>query len=177
MTDKLRVLAQFPALTIAGTGLRLDKNKGKWKFSIDVSQLVVNSSWTATAGNEIAVFNSIGGNYFGVLLPVILTSPSPLTSTDIAVIGDLVGVLSVFGGVGSYTFTLTSNLGGLYSISGNQLLVAASQTLGTHPITIQADNGAGSVLHLNTTVTVTHVTVITPPPPPTLRPTYYLYGF
>ena len=161
LVTKLKVLSQFPALTVAGPGLRLDKSGGTWKISLDVNQLSLSSHVVASPGNELALFNSLTGSYFAVPLPVIQTSPSPLTTTDAALVGDVVGTLSVFGGRGTYTYTLPSNPGGLYSISGNQLLVAASQTAGTNLITIQADNGAGSVITLATTVTVTHVTTTT----------------
>lgn len=70
---------------------------------------------------------------------------SSATIADSASIGDVVGLLSVSGGVGAYTFTLTSNPGGLFSITGNQLKVAAALSDGSDPITVHADNGAGSI--------------------------------
>lgn len=80
---------------------------------------------------------------------------SNTTVPSSATIGTVVGTLSVIGGSGSYTYTLTSNPGGLYSISGNQLEVAASLTPGSDPITVQANNGAGSVITQPFTIIVT----------------------
>jgi len=64
-------------------------------------------------------------------------------------------VLSVNGGVGSYTFSLTSNPGGLFAISGNNLNVAAALSAGSDAITIQANNGAGSIITQPFLITVT----------------------
>lgn len=102
----------------------------------------------------------------------IVTSPSSLSIADTASVGDVVGTIAVLGGTGSYTFTLTSNPGGLFSITGNQLKVAASLSAGTDPITIHADNGAGSTGDLATSVVVTHTVV-----PPAFIPTFELWGF
>lgn len=80
---------------------------------------------------------------------------SSATVADTASIGTVVGLLSVVGGTGTYTFTLTSNPGGLFSITTNQLKVAAALTAGSDPITVHADNGAGSVLNRAFLITVT----------------------
>lgn len=77
------------------------------------------------------------------------------TVLDTATIGSLVGNLSVIGGKGVYTFTLISNPGGLFSISGSQLQVAAALSDGSDPITIQANNGAGSIVTQPFNITVT----------------------
>lgn len=62
-------------------------------------------------------------------------------------IGTVVGNLVVLGGWGSYTFGLTSNPGLLFTIVGNQLQVNnASIAPGSYPVSIQADNGAGSTV-------------------------------
>lgn len=59
----------------------------------------------------------------------------------------VIGTLSVSGGTGSYTFTLTSNPGTLFNISGSSLRVTSTTiAAGSYPVTIQADNGAGSVI-------------------------------
>ena len=71
---------------------------------------------------------------------------SSATVLDNATVGTVIGTLSVSGGTGSYTYSLTSNPGTLFSITTNQLKVAASLTAGSDPITIKADNGAGSVV-------------------------------
>ena len=118
------------------------------------------------AANGLGVPVSIATNGFGIAvtvvasggLPVVGTGPimvlSGSSTTDAAAIGDLVGTLSVVNGSGSYTFTLTSNPGGLFSITGNQLKVAAALSAGNKPITVHADNGAGSVLDWNFTIVV-----------------------
>ena len=80
---------------------------------------------------------------------------SSATVPDNAGIGTVVGLLSVSGGAGAYTFTLTSNPGGLFSIVGNQLRVAAALTAGSDPITVHADNGAGSIFDRPFIITVT----------------------
>ena len=84
-------------------------------------------------------------------------SLSSATVSAGAAIGTTVGTLSVNGGVGTYTFTLTSNPGGLFAISGSDLNVAAALTAGSDAITIQADNGAGSVITQPFLVTVVPV--------------------
>jgi len=81
---------------------------------------------------------------------------SSSTIADTASIGDVVGTLSVSGGTGSYTYSFTSNPGTLFSITTNSLKVAATLTAGSDPITIKADNGAGSVVTKAFLITVTH---------------------
>lgn len=100
--------------------------------------------------------------------PSIALSSATVPST--ASIGTTVGALSVVGGVGSYTFTLTSNPGGLFAISGSNLNVAAALSAGSDAITIKADNGAGSVVIQPFLITVT-------PPAVTYVPTFELLGF
>lgn len=81
---------------------------------------------------------------------------SAATIADTASIGATVGAFSVSGGTGSYTYTLTSNPGTLFAISGSNLNVAASLSAGSDPITVKADNGAGSVVTRSFLITVTH---------------------
>ena len=83
---------------------------------------------------------------------------SNLTISDAASIGDLVGTLSVPGGTGSETFTLTDDAGGLFSISGTSLEVAAALTTGSYSITVQSNTG----LTRSFTITVTHDTSYSP---------------
>lgn len=85
--------------------------------------------------------------------PAIALSAS--TVLDSASVGTTIGTLSVLGGTGSYTFTLTSNPGSLFSITGTALKVAASLTAGSDAITIRADNGAGGVVTQPFLITVT----------------------
>jgi hypothetical protein len=89
---------------------------------------------------------------------------------DTASIGATIGTLSVAGGSGTYTFTLTSNPGTLFSISGTSLNVAAVLSAGSDAITVHADNGAGSVLNRALIITVTHAGS-------TFVPTFELLGF
>jgi hypothetical protein len=91
------------------------------------------------------------------------------TILDTATIGSLVGNLSVSGGTGSYTFTLVSNPGGLFSIAGSQLKVAAALSAGSAPISIKADNGAGSITTVPFIITIRHIGAFVP--------TYELLGF
>src|SRR6185437_5320973 len=75
-----------------------------------------------------------------------------------AAIGTTVGTLSVIRGTGgSYTYALTSNPGGLYSISGSALQVAAALSAGSDPITIRATPaGSGATITQPFTITVTN---------------------
>lgn len=80
---------------------------------------------------------------------------SSSTIADTASVGDVIGTLSVSGGTGTYTYTFTSNPGTLFSIASASLKVAAALTAGSDPITIKADNGAGSVFTKAFLITVT----------------------
>jgi hypothetical protein len=174
MDLKLKVVTSFPTSILEGGGVRLDKNSGKWTFSLDYSQYPKNPFYVKGPQNHVLVFRPSNNNYFlanpPFLISSIVTTPTPLIVSAGAPIGTVVGTLSVVNGVGSYTFSLTSNPGGKYQIVGNQLQVAAPLTAGTDTITILADNGAGSTPTLTTPITVTAVHV-------GYVPTYYLYGF
>jgi hypothetical protein len=171
MDIKLKVRPAFPVKIIEQNGIKLEKNAGKWTFALDYDAFDLRAPYVPQAGHMVAIFDGTAYKLVPVtsLAALIVTTPSPLTVLDDATIGTLVGTLAVIGGTGSYTFSLTSNPGGKYSITGNQLKVAAALTAGTDSITIQANNGAGSIITLNTTVTVVHhVTYV---------PTYHIYGF
>jgi hypothetical protein len=99
---------------------------------------------------------------------VIVTSPSVLTTVDTAPIGTVVGTVAVFGGSGTYTFTLIDPTG-RFTIVGNQIQVASPVSAGFYPVTINATNGLGDNPTLATTIFVSHVG--------TYIPTYYIYGF
>lgn len=88
---------------------------------------------------------------------------------DNASVGDTVGTLSVVHGSGSYTFTLTNDASGKYSITGSSLKVAGSLTAGTDAIVVHADNGSGGTLDQGFNVTVIHAS--------SYIPTYYFLGF
>ena len=93
---------------------------------------------------------------------------SSATILDNAAIGTTIGTLSVQNGIGTYTFTLTSNPGVLFSITGNALKVAAALSVGSKPITIQANNGAGSIVSRAFLINVNSSAFV---------PTFYLLGF
>jgi hypothetical protein len=80
---------------------------------------------------------------------------SNATVAHSASVGATIGALAVVDGISSYTFTLTSNPGSLFSIAGNALKVAASLTAGSDAISIKADNGSGSVITQRFLITVT----------------------
>jgi hypothetical protein len=72
-------------------------------------------------------------------------------------VGDLVATLSVSGGSGTYTFTLTDDAGGLFALDAvddTRLEVAAALTAGTESITIEADNGVDPVLTRTIMITI-----------------------
>jgi hypothetical protein len=168
---KLKVISLFPTTALPSQGLRLDKSSGKWKFSIDYSTYARNSSFVPSNNTRLLFWTPATNQYFtGGFPPAIVTTPTPLIVNVAAPVGTVVGTLSVVNSIGSFTFSLTSNPGGLYQIVGNQLQVAAPLTVGTDPITIQADNGMGTILTLNTTVTVMPIVVA-------YKPTYHIYGF
>ena len=79
------------------------------------------------------------------------------TISEDAIVGDLVGTLSVSGGTGIYTYSLTSNPGSLFAIDGDLLEVDDTLTAGSVSITVEADNGAGSVVSSAFLITVTPV--------------------
>jgi hypothetical protein len=99
---------------------------------------------------------------------IIVTSPSTLTAVDTAPIGTVVGTATVFGGSGTYTFTLVDPTG-RFTIVGNQIQTISPISAGFYNITINATNGAGDNPTLATTIFVSHVGVYVP--------TYYIYGF
>ena len=83
---------------------------------------------------------------------VVLLSNS--TVMDNATVGSNVGVLSVAGGSGTYTFALTSNPGSLFALSGANLNTAAAMTVGTYPITVQASGGVPTPVTRTLAITV-----------------------
>jgi hypothetical protein len=84
-------------------------------------------------------------------------------------INTVIGTLSVSGGTGTYTYSFTSNPGTLFNISGSSLRDnTGTNGAGSYPVTIQANNGAGSVVTKAFLLTATSAAV---------TPTYYIYGF
>ena len=97
----------------------------------------------------------------------IITTPAFLTIASNATIGTVVGTPSVVGGTGTYIFTLTDP-SGQFTIVGGNIVVASALGVGTYPIFITGNNGAGDIPILPTTITVT---------PSGYVPTYELFGF
>ena len=109
---------------------------------------------------------SVAANGMGTAVTVVSSGGMPVvgsqqiqlsaaTVLDSATVGTTIGALSVQNGSGSYTYTLTSNPGSLFSISGSNLQVAAALSAGSDAITVHADNGVGSVLNASFLITVT----------------------
>jgi hypothetical protein len=109
---------------------------------------------------------SVANNGFGLAVTVVSSGGIPVvgsqqiklsaaTVLDNATIGAVIGALSVQNGSGTYTYTLTSNPGGLFAIATANLTVGAALSVGSDAITIHADNGAGSVLNAPFLITVT----------------------
>ena len=96
--------------------------------------------------------------------PLIQLSNATVASS--ASIGTTVGTLSVLRGTGTYTYALTSNPGGLYSIAGSALQVAAALSAGSDPITIRATpSGSGATITQPFTITVTNPVTASEPIP------------
>lgn len=132
------------------------------EFEAATGALVFLAFWSAfPRWADLGAIFGLGGN--------IVTSPATLTVSAGAPVGTVVGTIAVVGGTGTYTFTLTADALGYFTIVGNQLQVnSASMSPGVDNITIQATGTGGDVLFLNTTVSIT---------PSGYVPTYYLYGF
>ncbi len=72
---------------------------------------------------------------------------SPSTFEENSALNTVIGTLSVSGGTGVYTYSFQSNPGTLFNISGSSLRVTSTTiAAGSYPVTIRADNGAGSVV-------------------------------
>ncbi len=94
---------------------------------------------------------------------------SNATVTDTSSAGTVVGNFSVSGGsTRAYTFTLTSNPGGLFSAGGSTLAVAAALTAGNAPITARASDTGISVINGAFNITITSTG---------FAPTYPYVGF
>lgn len=79
--------------------------------------------------------------------------------TDGSSVGTAIGNFSVVGGsTRVYTFSLTSNPGGLFSVGGSTLAVAAALTAGDAPITARASDTGVSVITGSFTITITSST-------------------
>jgi len=104
-----------------------------------------------TVPDYIAQSNPSSGGGAGGL---ILLSNS--TVTEGSSVGTVVGNFSVTGGsTRTYTFTLTSNPGTLFSVGGSTLAVAAALTAGNAPITVRASDTGVSVINGGFNITIT----------------------
>jgi hypothetical protein len=77
-----------------------------------------------------------------IILEIVLSNRAVLESDPV---GALVGYLSVFGGNGSETFTLTNDPSNMFSISGNQLLVNGFLDFATSPLHYIAVSATGGL--------------------------------
>lgn len=124
---------------------------------------------------------TVAANGYGIPVTVVASGGTPVvgsqqiqlsaaTVQSTATVGTTIGTLSVLNGSGGYTYTFASggNPGTLFSISGSSLQVAAALSIGSDPIMIHADNGAGSVLNMAFLITVINGAFV---------PTYYFLGF
>ena len=80
---------------------------------------------------------------------------SAFSIASTAATSTVIGNFSVSGGTGVYTYSLTSNPGGLFAVSGTSLVNAIQGlTPGSDPITAQGNNGAGSIVSAPFLITV-----------------------
>jgi hypothetical protein len=85
---------------------------------------------------------------------------SPETVLDTAVGGDLVGTLSVIGGRGTYTFSITADPDSKFDLDGTDTSLLEVEALATfsvgdsHSVTIEADNGIDAVISATFSVRV-----------------------
>ena len=90
-----------------------------------------------------------------------------LSATSIAesaTSGSVVGTLSVTGGSGSYTFSITADPDNKFAIDGINLETDAAldhETATLHSVTIEADNGVDTPISRTFTITVTNVLEVT----------------
>ncbi len=144
--------ALFDAAGIA-TNLDWDGRFLAWiNLKLSASYTNLPGAMAALAVNQGALDWS-GLGTFSATLGVLHLSAATIPST--ATVGTNVGTLSVTGGSGSYTYTFTSNPGGLFAIATAALNVGAALTQGSDAITIQANNGAGSIITQPFLITVT----------------------
>lgn len=133
----------LPIVIVASGGLPVTESVSGIGLPVSVSSNGMGTAVTVVSSGGLAV---VGSQQIQL---------SAATALDSATIGTLVGTLSVQNGSGTYTYTLTSNPGGLFAISTANLNVAAALSAGSDAITVHADNGAGSVLNASFLITVT----------------------
>jgi len=128
---------------------------------VDVNGIAIGGTATlaqiAAKGIQPACFLDSSGSSSGINLSALVL---PENSAD----GTAVGTLSVSGGSGTYTFTLTDTAGGRFKVAGvNGVNLQAGATASnaevatSYNITVHADNGAGSVFDRTFAITITDV--------------------
>lgn len=101
---------------------------------------------------------SLGPQRRGASGPRIAITASSILES--AVSGSTVGVLSVVGGEGTYTFTKTADPDAKFAVSGSNLNTAAAldfETAQAHSVTVQADNGVDAPITRTFTISVLNV--------------------
>jgi hypothetical protein len=95
-------------------------------------------------------------NLFGSIKGILLSATSFLAN---AAQGTAIGGLSVAGGSGTYTFTLTNSAGGAVQVAGangqNLQVGAVASAAGSFSISVHATNGAGSTFDKSFLITAT----------------------
>jgi hypothetical protein len=87
-------------------------------------------------------------------IPIIILSNATIAAN--ASIGQVIGALSIIDGSGRpYTFTLTSDPSGFFTITGSNLTVGLALVAGSYAITIKATDGMGSTVSQAFLITVT----------------------
>ena len=91
-----------------------------------------------------------------------------------AALGTAIGTLSVVGGTGTYTFTLTDSHSSAVQVAGTDgvdlQVGSAASSAGSFSITVHADNGAGSTFDHTFLITAIGAA-------PSFVPTFELLGF
>jgi hypothetical protein len=131
------------------------------QFAISGSNLTV--ATTLNSGSYSVTVKATGGvpstatSTFTITVAAIVLSASTIPQD--ANVGDTIGTFSVSGGTGTYTYTLTSNPGSLFAISGANLTVATGLSPGSYPISVQAIGGVPTPISESFMITVTTVVV------------------
>ena len=99
-------------------------------------------------------------SYAPPVLPPAFISLSNTSMAENIISGAAIGELSVTNGTGSYTFTVISDPDDLFTIDSADLDkggLVDYETATSHQVTIRADNGEGSVIDQEFTISVTNI--------------------
>lgn len=108
---------------------------------------------------------SLNSSLLGLGDNISISFDVPLSVNDDAATSTVIAQASVSGGEGVYTFTLTDDASGQFSITtGGELSVAAALTAGSQSITISADNGVDDPMVRTPSVSVNSLPVNTVAP-------------